>query len=92
MLFLAQLSPSSQITINGLPSSQICSRVLIFGGRKTVGQIRNTATEKADKNNYLEGNNLTSFNVPNASSTSFSGSTGNFNAASPSTDLVRCLP
>lgn len=92
MLFLTQLSQPSPITVNGLPTSLACSRVLIFAGRKTAAQRRRTAAEKADRSNYLEDLNLASFRVPSTSATAFSGSTGDFSAASASTDLVRCLP
>ena len=92
MLFLTQLSQPSPITVNGVPTSVACSRVLIFAGRKTAVQRRQTAAEKADKNNYLEGLNLTSFQVPTTSATAFGGSTGDFSAANASADLVRCLP
>lgn len=92
MLFLTQISPPSAITINGVTSPFPCSRVLIFAGRKSVGQSRSDALEKADKRNYLEGLNVSSFAVPNATATAFSGSAVGFSAASPATDLVRCLP
>lgn len=94
MLLLTELTPSSQITVNGVPSSEICGRVLIFGGRReaALGQSRSSPTEKADKLNYLEGLNRSSFNVPTAAAATFSGSAGDFTAASPATDLVRCLP
>ncbi|MER2624600.1 MAG: hypothetical protein ABTS22_11780 [Accumulibacter sp.] len=92
MLFLTQISPPSPITINGATSPLPCGRVLIFAGRKSVGQSRSDALEKADKRNYLEGLNVSSFAVPNATATAFSGSLAGFSAASPATDLVRCLP
>lgn len=92
MLFLAQISPPSPITINGVTSPLSCGRVLIFAGRRSVGQSRSDALEKADKMNYLEGLNVSSFAVPNATATAFSGSLAGFSAASPATDLVRCLP
>lgn len=91
MLFLAQLPSPSQITIDGGLSFAVCNRVLIFAGRRTAGQSRSTATEKANPANYLEGVNATSFNVPTASATDFAGASV-FNWRTPATDLLRCLP
>ena len=92
MLFLTQLSQPSRITVNGVQTSLACSRVLIFAGRKTAAQRRQTVAEKTDPSNYLEGLNLASFRVPTTSATAFGGSSGDFSAGSASTDLVRCLP
>lgn len=90
MLLLTQLPTPAQITIDGVLSAN-CNRVVIFGGRRTTGQSRNNATEKLDKNNYLEGANASSFNAPIATATTFSGAS-TFDFRSPSTDLIRCLP
>lgn len=92
MLFLTRIFPPSPITINGETSPFPCGRVLIFAGRKSEGQSRSNDLEKADKRNYLEGLNVSSFAVPNATATAFSGSLAGFNATSPATDLVRCVP
>jgi len=94
MLFLTELSPPSPITINDA-LSPVCSRILIFSGRKITGQTRNSVAEKADKNNFLEntaaGANATSFNVPTANAADFAG-TSAFDWRIPGADLVRCLP
>lgn len=88
MLFLAQLSSTASIIIDGLPTPSICNRVLIFAGRKTTGQVRSTLADKSNAANYLEGANLTAFNIHTAG---FNGRS-TFDPNSPSADLLRCLP
>lgn len=90
MLLLRALQTPAPITIDGVASGA-CSRILFFSGRKAIGQSRNTAAEKADVNNYLEGTNATSFNTVSAPASDFSGAS-TFNWSTPETDLVRCLP
>ncbi|MBL8397284.1 MAG: hypothetical protein JNL84_03935 [Candidatus Accumulibacter sp.] len=90
MLFLTELPSPGPITIDGAPSSETCSRVLIFSGRKTATQTRLTASDKANKNNYLESPNAASFAVPIAASSAFAGMS-QFDVNNPSTDLIRCL-
>jgi hypothetical protein len=90
MLLLTHLTPASNITIDGLPQG-ICSRVLIFGGKRNTTQVRLTVLDKANPANYLEGQNLAAFAVPNAASSNFSGNT-TFNPNNPGADLLRCLP
>lgn len=89
MLFLTQLSAPTPITIDGVPSAN-CNRVLIFGGRRGLGQSRSTPSQVADKNNYLENPNAASFSVPVASADNFSG-VSVFDFRNPAGDLVRCL-
>ena len=86
MLLLTQLSIPSPITIDGL-STVACSRVLIFGGQKGVGQTRVTDTDKAVPANYLEGNNLTAFNT---NTSNFNG-VSTFSSTNPSADILRCI-
>lgn len=90
MLFLTQLPTPTVITIDGNPSAN-CNRVLFFSGRRATGQNRATPTQKADKTNYLEGTNASSFNTPLASGADFAG-VSVFDWHSPENDLVRCLP
>ncbi len=90
MLFLTELPTPTPITIDGTTSSETCGRVLIFGGRRSVTQIRITAADRSNKHNYLELPNNSSFSVPVASATSFKGM-ANFDAANASADLLRCL-
>ncbi len=89
MLFLTRLQPPAQINVDGQPTPT-CARVLIFGGRRTAGQIRRTAADKSDPRNYLEGNNLLSFSVPIATGSNFEG-WSQFSPQNPERDLVRCL-
>ena len=91
MLFLAQLPIAAPIIIDETPTANSCSRVLIFGGRRTAGQQRTTETDKANKSNYLEAPNATSFNAPIALGTSFSG-VSQFDWRHPERDILRCLP
>jgi hypothetical protein len=65
-----------------------CSRVIIFGGKKTNGQTRSTAANKNDPENYLEGDNLVAFN--NILGLGFSGSSS-FDFNNPSADIVKCI-
>lgn len=90
MLFLTELPTPMPISINGAQTAEICGRVLIFGGRKTATQIRVSAADRANKQNYLESPNDTSFDVPVASNTNFAGME-NFAASRASVDLMRCL-
>ncbi len=90
MLLLTQLVPPSSITINGATSGS-CNRVLFFGGRKIAGQNRGTGAEIADKNNYLDGNNASSFSAPVTTTANFTGAL-NFDWHNAGTDLVRCIP
>jgi hypothetical protein len=90
MMLLTQLPTPAPITIDGAPTS-LCSRVLIFAGRKTGAQIRNSATDKSNPVNYLEGPNFAAFNIPTANSANFAGVTA-FAWNNPGLDLMRCLP
>lgn len=90
MLLLTQLSTPASITIDGSASAAVCSRVLIFAGRKTATQARATVIDRDNPANYLEGSNATAFAVPVAASASFAG-VSVFNWRSPSADVVRCL-
>ncbi len=90
MLFLTALTLPSSVTIDGISFTD-CSRVAIFSGRRAANQYRRSFAEKADKTNYLEAPNASSFAVPVASSATFSG-TATFNWRTPSADVIRCLP
>ena len=90
MVFLTSLLPPSSISIDGVPSAN-CSRVLIFSGRRMASQSRTSVADKANKNNYLEGVNSSSFAVPSTSVTAFGGASA-FDWRTPSVDIVRCLP
>lgn len=91
MLLLTQLPTwPSNITIDTRTYTD-CTRVLIFGGQKAAAQVRLTAANKADPENYLEAPNLAAFATPIALSSNFSG-VSIFNANNPGADLLRCLP
>lgn len=87
MLLLVNLPVSSPISIDGAATPS-CSRVLIFAGQKIAGQKRLTAVNKSDAANYIEGANLSAFNL---GTNNFVG-IGNFAAANPSADVLRCVP
>lgn len=60
-VFVAQC-PSCQVTVDNVLSAS-CAGALIFGNQRDSGQNRRDATEKAAAGNYLEGDNLASFNA-----------------------------
>ncbi len=95
MLFLTELPTATPIEIVSVVTGvnqnvETCGRVLIFAGRRSATQIRLTAADRSNKQNYLESPNNTSFAVPVASSTSFKGF-DNFVADNASADVMRCL-
>ncbi|MDP2784356.1 MAG: hypothetical protein Q8O38_07170 [Sulfurimicrobium sp.] len=90
MLLLTALAVPAPITIDGAPSPTACSRVLIFGGKKSGAQVRQTVADKAAPANYLEGANKAAFATPVAASSNFIGAS-TFDANTPSFDLLRCL-
>jgi hypothetical protein len=89
MLVLTQLPSPAPITIDGAQTAD-CSRILIFGGQKSATQLRLTAANKASPSNYIEGNNLSAFATPVASSSNFTG-TSAFSANAPGADVLKCL-
>lgn len=89
MLFLTDLPTASNIVIDGTFVGP-CSRVLIFGGRKTGSQLRFSVADRSNKTNYLEGVNLTSFNTPIANAPAFTG-ISTFQSNNSSGDILRCL-
>jgi hypothetical protein len=90
MLLLTQLPSAASIDIDGAPTPP-CHRVLLFAGQRTATQVRNSATDKLDPANYLEGDNLAAFATPTAHTATFSGSS-TFSWRSPGSDILRCLP
>ena len=90
MLLLTELPSSpSAIVVDGT-SKGPCMRVLIFGGSKAAGQIRQSVANKSIPANYIEGNNLSEFNTPIAKSNNFVGFS-TFNSNSPNADILRCI-
>ncbi|MCF8197353.1 MAG: hypothetical protein K9J42_01205, partial [Sulfuritalea sp.] len=102
MIFVAAPG-SANVTIDGVLQPS-CAGALIFAGQRdttiqrcpTTGatsvQMRRPGTEKADRCNYLEDTNLTSFTTPG---TTFSGQSQFAQVSSTQTayqDIVRCIP
>jgi hypothetical protein len=90
MLLLTKLPAPTSITIDGV-ATPACSRVLIFGGRKTATQLRLTSADKLSPANYLEGVNLSGFATPTSAGSNFNG-VSTFVASTPSADIMRCIP
>lgn len=86
MLLLVNLPLPAPIVIDGAATAS-CARVLVFAGQKIAGQTRLTAVNKSDAANYIEGTNLSAFNL---GTNNFVG-TSTFDAANPSADVLRCL-
>ncbi|HJW27058.1 MAG TPA: hypothetical protein VJ576_19360 [Rhodocyclaceae bacterium] len=76
--------PATAPTFNGGP----CTAVLLFGGARVAGQSRGTPAEIATAANYLEGANAAAF--PDGTGY-VAAQPSAFNAASPGTDLIRCI-
>lgn len=89
MFLLTQLPVATPIVIDNVTTAP-CSRVLIFGGKRTRTQVRLSDDDKDKPANYLEGSNLLAFDTPIANSTQFIGALS-FSASNPSADLLRCL-
>ena len=86
MLLLVNLPLPAPIIIDGAATAS-CSRVLIFAGQKIAGQTRLTAVNKSDAANYIEGANLSAFNL---GTNNFVG-ISKFDAANPSADVLHCV-
>lgn len=69
-----------------------CRGVVIFAGEKAGAQIRNTNADKNNPANYLEDVGSNNVYTEFASGgTAFNGATA-YSPASPSTDLLACIP
>lgn len=84
LLYTKPATPAS-VTVNGITTTG-CSAVLLFGGSRTTGQTRDTAASKDNPAMYLEGGNAALF--PNSGN--YTG-LASFDAAAPTSDLVRCV-
>jgi hypothetical protein len=69
-------------------NSSNCSGMLIFAGERDASQSRKTDAQKNDWSNYLEGHVYDAFANGRKN---FSGDT-NFDAGSPSADVLACIP
>jgi type II secretory pathway pseudopilin PulG len=87
MLLMVKLAVPAPIMIDGI-TKENCSRVLMFAGQKIAGQMRLTAVDKSGAANYIEGTNLSAFNLGTNNFVGFS----KFAAANPSADVLRCVP
>lgn len=86
-LLYAKLPTPTVITLNGAPTPQPCSAVVLFGGQRTSSQQRITPTQQGDAAQYLEGGNVTSFK---SNGTAYAG-WNTFDKTNPSRDLVACI-
>lgn len=92
---LLYAKPGSVVTEAGIKA---CNAVLLFGGDRGAGQLRDTAFARSDAvaspANYLEGLNATRFgsvgSVPSGPFDMTSGR-GKFNAMRSTQDIVRCI-
>jgi hypothetical protein len=87
MLLLVELSVPASIKIDGVTTSTTCERVIIFGGKKAVGQTRLTIADKNNPVNYLEGSNYTAF----MANTNGLEGLSTFDSNNPSGDVMRCI-
>ena len=87
-LLYARCTSGSCLNVNGKP----CHGVVIFSGERNASQTRSSNTDKNNWGNYLENtfaaNNLTAFAT---GATTFSGASS-YISASPSTDILACIP
>ena len=91
MLFLKEFaSPVNILIDNGKPTA--CSRVVIFGGKRSGSQQRSLAINKILPDNYLESPNLSSFNST-STPTADPAFVGNsvFDPKHPDVDVISCL-
>jgi len=73
---------------NAIVNGVGCSKVFIFGGKRTGGQTRVTVADKNDPANYLEGGNLDAFE--NSGVGNFTGVT-TFEGENPTADVLKCI-
>ncbi|TBR14218.1 MAG: hypothetical protein EPO43_08265 [Rugosibacter sp.] len=92
-LFVAPCAGNCAVTIDGTAPATVCPAVLIFSSqRNKVSQIRLTAANKADPNNYLEAPNANSFITAGATYAGISTFSRVTTPASEYQDIVRCIP
>lgn len=87
MFLLVELLVPASIKIDGATTGTNCNRVVIFGGKKAVGQARLTITDKDDPVNYLEGSNSAAF----IAKTNGLEGLSTFDSNNPSGDVMRCI-
>jgi type II secretory pathway pseudopilin PulG len=84
LLYARCTSGLSCLTVNSIS----CKGVVIFSGERNATQTRIINTDKNNWNNYLEGSTYTQFN---SGGTVFSQALP-YSTASPSTDVLACIP
>ncbi len=90
-LFLATCNPTcSSVTIDGTANTN-CAGALIFSNQRNKNQTRATDTERSSFANYLEGDNLASFN---SYGTAYSGISKlkSVSEQAIDQDIVTCIP
>ncbi|HPB90814.1 MAG TPA: hypothetical protein PLD80_04780 [Rugosibacter sp.] len=92
-LFVASCGGSCTATIDGATPATTCPAMLILGSqRNKVNQVRLTAGNRADPNNYLEAPNANSFITAGATYAGVSTFSRVTTPASEYQDIVRCIP
>ncbi|HEY8856156.1 MAG TPA: hypothetical protein VIM43_02220 [Rugosibacter sp.] len=92
-LFVAACPGNCAVTIDGATPAAVCPAVLVFSSqRNKATQIRLTAANKADPNNYLEAPNANSFITAGATYAGISAFSRVTTPASEYQDIVRCIP
>jgi type II secretory pathway pseudopilin PulG len=92
-VFVAKCS-ACQVTVDTVLAPS-CAGTLIFGNQRSSGQNRRDVTEMGDPSNYLEGDNLASFNSTGNLYTGFSKLLRVSTVPpiqTPGQDIVRCIP
>ncbi len=87
LLYARCISGSTCLTVN----TSSCKGVVIFAGERTPSQIRASNTQKNDWTNYLEDTPTTVLTAFITGDTTFSGASS-YSAATPSTDVLACIP
>ncbi|MGA9666727.1 MAG: hypothetical protein WBQ69_09800 [Gallionella sp.] len=78
------------LTLNGAGNN--CDGIIIFTGERIAASQTRTVANKNNQNNYLESPVLSPFSfLNNSPNNNFSGLTS-YSAASPSADILKCIP
>ncbi|MES2237006.1 MAG: hypothetical protein V4500_04530 [Pseudomonadota bacterium] len=92
-LFVAACPGNCAATIDGTTPATVCPAVLVFSSqRNKTNQVRLTAANKADPNNYLEAPNASSFIMTGATYAGISTFSRVTTPTSEYQDIVRCIP
>lgn len=92
-LFVASCGGNCTATIDSATPATTCPAMLILGSqRNKTNQVRLTAANRADPNNYLEAPNANSFITAGATYAGLSTFSRVTTPASEYQDIVRCIP